>query len=487
MTPPSAKSLAKAGICIWDDTNNAWKAWRGEIKSPDGTDIGVQNPLPVDGDSVYAKDVNTATSSIGGFSGAVTDLVDSLTSTIVDSSATNPKTFTIALERPIHCFEVGINTPSGDFSNVSIIAKDASGATLETIDDSANNTKYTHNEYNFTSIDHFSTLTFTFSTADTVTLGFLDLDKSIHTLAHLHALKPDGTVTAIDATAGGNLKVSVEELESGISSNSNSQLNVTRFDSSGVEEGLKVNDPILSLVHGSNPLISTTSLFNKFGSSPDVTSAATEELWDGARAYIFPTSASVTHIRSAVDSAITRAVTLEVQGLDVNWDLVVQTKATDATDSTVEIELDTALRRVFRVKVLDDTALDQDIWVGPDPASAANASAIVQAGNNQTLMAIWTVPNGCTAYLTNYYCDYVRSAAKDPNGISYDLWARDNANGYAPQLKHQKGIPKQAPGFQHNFKPYYRFAEKTDVYLTGSPEGADAHAHGGFDIILIAN
>jgi len=147
--------------------------------------------------------------------------------------------------------------------------------------------------------------------------------------------------------------------------------------------------------------------------------------------------------------------------------------------------LDTALRRVFRVKVLDDTEMDQDIWVGPDPASAANSSAIITTGNNQTLMAILTVPNGKTGYLPNYYCDYVRSAAKDPNGIEFKLWARDNTNGYAPQLKHAKGIPKQAAGFDHPFKPYYKFLAKTDVFLTGQPSGAGAHANAGFDMIMI--
>ncbi|MCK9370129.1 hypothetical protein M0R04_09515 [Candidatus Dojkabacteria bacterium] len=53
--------------------------------------------------------------------------------------------------------------------------------------------------------------------------------------AVLAAEMPGGTFTAINATAGGNLKCSIEELESGISSNSNSQLNVTAFDSTGVE------------------------------------------------------------------------------------------------------------------------------------------------------------------------------------------------------------------------------------------------------------
>jgi len=92
--------------------------------------------------------------------------------------------------------------------------------------------------------------------------------------------------------------------------------NPTGASAAQVQDTTRLNDTMLTIsTGGTNPLISSVGgWFNKFGSSPDITSAATEAVWDGARAYIFPTSASVTHIRSAVDSAITRGATLEVQG-----------------------------------------------------------------------------------------------------------------------------------------------------------------------------
>jgi len=251
----------------------------------------------------------------------------------------------------------------------------------------------------------------------------------------------------------------------------------------GTSNPLPVTDPILEIAMGN---ISGTTAINKFGRN-SACGATPEEIWDGDRAYVFPTTASITHIRSAVDSAITRGVTLEIQGLNDAYELVIQTKATDGTDSTTEVILDTALRRVFRVKVLDDTAMDQDIWVGPDPASAANASAIIQAGNNQTLMAIYTVPTGCTGYMTNYYATANPNNAAGTLFTTY-LWARDNANGYAPQLKHTKGLDKDATsGFQHNFNPYYKFTEKTDIYVTGSAGTNSVSISAGFDIILVAN
>ena len=176
-----------------------------------GSAVDVQNPFPTDGDSVYAKDVDVSNSSIGDFSGSITDLFDDIDS-MITTSVDNP-TLTISLKRPVDNHSIIISTKTGNFSNVTIVSKDSSGATLETIDDSANDTKYTTNEYFFQTTDKWCTLVITFATTDDVTLGYICVPKGIHVDAHLHALKPDGTVTAIDATAGGNLKVSLEEFD----------------------------------------------------------------------------------------------------------------------------------------------------------------------------------------------------------------------------------------------------------------------------------
>ena len=60
-------------------------------------------------------------------------------------------------------------------------------------------------------------------------------DDGTLSIAIIKGQKPGGDYTDFSATAGGNFKMSLEELESGISSNSNKQLNVTQFDSTGRE------------------------------------------------------------------------------------------------------------------------------------------------------------------------------------------------------------------------------------------------------------
>lgn len=199
------------------------------------TNVGVQTPLPTDGDSLYKKDICDGASDVGTFSTTTLGLLslfDSLDTTIESTGATNPKYFEVELERPITTSEVALNTITGNFSNVKIVLKDRAGNTILTVDDSANNTDYTANAYPF-SPTNFCCLRVEFHTADDVTLGFVRVKKDVAVEARLRALKPDGTITDIDATVGGNLKVSIEELESGISINGNTQLRTTLLDEAG--------------------------------------------------------------------------------------------------------------------------------------------------------------------------------------------------------------------------------------------------------------
>jgi len=227
------------------------------------------------------------------------------------------------------------------------------------------------------------------------------------------------------------------------------------------------------------------SAVNKFGSNVEVSSGTTEDVWDGGGAYSFPITADITHVSQVASQTAMRGQTVEVQGLDAEWNLVVQTVTLDASDSTTPVALATALIRVFRMKVLANVVIDQAISL--KNIGGVTTYATMRAGKNQTLMAIYCVPAGYTAYMTNYYFDYVRDASRDPTGVEFALSAADRANGYEFQVKHQKGVPKQAPGHQHMFKPYYKFTEKTDIKISAQPSGADAHVHAGFDLILVRN
>lgn len=236
------------------------------------------------------------------------------------------------------------------------------------------------------------------------------------------------------------------------------------------------------------------SSINKFGANLTLGTSATETVWDGSNAYTFPAGATITHIRAAVNSADTQGLQIEVQGLDANWAVSTATHTLDGTDSTTPVALATAgvaLRRVFRMKVVDSTAADEDIWVGATGMAAATASGIITAGNNQTLMAIYTVPASKTAYMTNYYATLNKASGGGATvGVKIRLWVIDNANSYVKQIKHMAGVDSAANSqWRHEFTPYFKVTEKSDIYidaenLSGSVTGDIA---AGFDLILVDN
>jgi len=235
-------------------------------------------------------------------------------------------------------------------------------------------------------------------------------------------------------------------------------------------------------------LVAGASCVNKFGENPLVAVNTTADVWDGGGTYVFPTTTSITHIRQATDQVGTDGgATIQVQGLDANWDLVVQTADLDAADTTTEVELTTPLIRVFRMKVHANVVLAADLWIGATGVGAATAKAIIQTGNNQTLMAIYTVPAGKTAYMTQYYADNVPTASRTPDSVEITLWMADRANGYEFQTKNMRGIPQLGDGFTHEFNPPIRITEKTDIKVSAFVSGTvgeDGNVHAGFDLVL---
>lgn len=146
------------------------------LKDNEGRILSTQYPLSVDGDSVYSKDIDYLNSTIGTFSGSVLSLFDNYLVENIDTSATNPKTINIILNRPIRSNKIGIGSRTGNFSNVKIELKDFSGTTRTILDDSSNSTKYSSFVYQFIE-NVFIEATITFHTIDPVKINGLYIPK----------------------------------------------------------------------------------------------------------------------------------------------------------------------------------------------------------------------------------------------------------------------------------------------------------------------
>lgn len=142
----------------------------------------------------------------------------------------------------------------------------------------------------------------------------------------------------------------------------------------------------------------------KFGNNPD-SNGTLETVWSHSSLYVYPTAATVMKVSSTSsddNGTGSGARTVLVAGLDADYneasEIVTLTGQTPVLTTTVFI-------RVFRAYVVtagvSNTAAGI-IYIG-DGVVTAGVPALVYAeiplGENQTLMAMWTVPAGYTFYM----------------------------------------------------------------------------------------
>ena len=209
------------------------------------------------------------------------------------------------------------------------------------------------------------------------------------------------------------------------------------------------------------------SHIHKFGYSDNIASLST--IWDGSNIYAYSTSAgAVTATSSSSDDD---GAVIEVQGLDASYHLVTQDIVLGATGAT-------NLIRIFRAR-LKTPASGETTNIGIISVNiGGQLRAKILAGKGQTLMAVYTVPAGKTAYLLNL------TTSVDKNvEVIYRLIARKIDDG-GFNIKGQ--FATFGSPLDHNYPIPLVFTEKTDIEVqadAGNTSGGGAT----FDLILVDN
>ena len=268
-------------------------------------------------------------------------------------------------------------------------------------------------------------------------------------------------------------------------------VNITATES----DNLRVTDAESGLAIAKGDVVNTTFV-HKFGNAPDFdTGDGVVDIWDGANdggidamVYTYSTTADIDSIVSS-DAGDTQD--MEIQGLDTYYNLVTQTKT--LTGQT-RVALDTDLIRVFRMKNVGATNLAGNVSCYVDSTITAGVvddktkvRAIILDGNNQTLMALYTVPAGKTAYARDWYAS-TSGGSRNSNYVM-DLYARPF--GQVFQLKHKSAISDTGTSYiQHKYIEPEVLPEKTDMTMRVSITEAaitGGSVSAGFDIVLIDN
>ena len=212
----------------------------------------------------------------------------------------------------------------------------------------------------------------------------------------------------------------------------------------------------------------------KFGSNPDV-DGSNETIWDVGGLYAYPSSAvAMTVTTDAGTPADDNGVTVVVSGLDEDYNEVSQevTLAGSGTATTTQTFL-----RVFRAYVSGSQAPTGNLNI----TNGGTTYARITLGENQTLMAIWTVPAGYTAYMSRGTLSV--GTANGNQFVTGRLSTREFGGVFRTQAK----VTLQNGFIDFPFDIPLEIPEKTDIETRAISSGTNNVVAATFTLIYIKN
>lgn len=218
--------------------------------------------------------------------------------------------------------------------------------------------------------------------------------------------------------------------------------------------------------------IANHSALLKFGTRTTVAQGTPSVIWEGTNAlYTYLTSAERLQVTSssAQDGAGgTGILTLNVHGLDGNWNEITETVT---MNGVTQVTTTASFIRVYRAYgVTCGTSLTNVGVINVTNNAGTTQLLTIPAGDGQTLMTIWTVPAGKVAYLTQG-----TFSTNSNKGARVSLFTRLNDGGtvYPWQIKYRAFIFSGNEVFP--FVIPFKIPEKTDIevrVLTPTSAGA---------------
>jgi len=213
-------------------------------------------------------------------------------------------------------------------------------------------------------------------------------------------------------------------------------------------------------------LVNNFSGVHKFGLNTAV-GTSFETIWDGNNTYTYPSSSGTATATSSDTDDNTG--TVEIQGLDSNYDLASETLTIGGSAGSVNFI------RVFRAII--KTANTGNANVGTITITVSSTTvAQIRAGYGQTLMCVYTIPRKFNGFLMQID---VGSSKDLENEIRFIV--KDISNG---NVWNTKAFITTRGGFvEKNYVVPVTIPEKTDIELIAKAS-ATSSISGGFELIL---
>ena len=212
------------------------------------------------------------------------------------------------------------------------------------------------------------------------------------------------------------------------------------------------------------------SHIHKFGAVPAMSQNQTGTIWD-VNDTNYPFSAFTTAGTLSVPAvdASDDGISLTIIGLDENYDPQSETISVSSTTSTTTTN---SFIRVFRAYTGSTNVANINIQKG------GTTVARVSAGKAQTLMAVYTIPAGYTAYLLKGTATC--QAGADATGNMYIRYFGESSF----RVGHSFEVSGAGGQYVYDFGVAIKIPEKSDIDVRATVRSNNARVTAAFDLIL---
>jgi hypothetical protein len=218
------------------------------------------------------------------------------------------------------------------------------------------------------------------------------------------------------------------------------------------------------------------STIHKFGATPGQSTNTTATVWDKADT-LYPWTAFSTPgvLVAAQSNASDNAKVVTIIGLDSNWDLIEEDFTLSSSGPVTGTKI---FKRVFRgfVKIGDTN-------VGQLNFSRGGTEVLrINAGLGQTLMSIYTIPNGYTGYLYQGVC----TAQSNADATGY-MYVRYNSTGTAFRVGHTFEVSGGGGEYFYKFAFPIEMPQHSDIDIRLTSRSNNGRYTAAFDMLLLKN
>lgn len=230
-------------------------------------------------------------------------------------------------------------------------------------------------------------------------------------------------------------------------------------------------DSPLSIAQGE---VTGHSLQHKFGAAPTMSQNSSGTIWD-IDDTLYPWSSFSTAGTLSVPAvnASDDGKSLVIVGLDGDYNEITETVTVSSSGATATTN---SYLRVYRAYLTSDS----NVAIINIQKSGVNVARI-NAGKAQTLMAVYTVPSGYTAYLTQG-----TSTCQDGADATGDMFIRYFGQD-AFRIGHTFEVCGDGGQYFYPFSVPVAIPEKSDIDVRATVRSNNARITAAFDMILTKN